>query len=252
LAEIGDRERDDWLERLGVAIAASTAPEATDDPRGMPPTPLPSWPWAISSLGLCLALLVVAPGTVETGDEGQRPKTAAPQVHGWRSSAINVRVWPEDLPFSGYRGVASSQPTPAAILDRPIHPLPPVIETRPAPTEQNTADAAPMPVLATRPPNFPLIDPETSTGTFVPTQATWVARIAIGTPPRMTAEPQPPQQLIVAPPPPDDDDPPARPRKALSIRGKRERRVAAPKSATETPFEHGPVWVEKVFGPPRS
>ena len=109
-----------------------------------------------------------------------------------------------------------------------------------------------MPVLATQPPNIPAINPETFTGTFVPTQATWAAGIVIGTLPLLTTEPQSAKRQIAAPPPPVDDEPPARPRKAAAIPAKRDRKIATPKAAAEIPFEQGPVWREKVFGPPRS
>lgn len=256
MADNAEREQEEWLERLGLAIAASPEPPALGEAPSAEPSArmdratLPSWPWAISSLGLCLALLVVEPNKTEKADELPQLKATTPQVHGWRGTASPSANWPDGVPLNGYHGIEPTRPQPAPQAAPVIAPIPPVAEIIPAPLTQlppvNVAAFAPVAVPATT------ATAEAIAPAFTPATPEWLARMPLGAPPPTSNVPQQkaPERQIA--PPPSTEDIPARPKKAASRPQPRERKPASPNAATNGLFSPGPVWVEKVFGPPRS
>ncbi|MEQ1611991.1 MAG: hypothetical protein ABL904_04505 [Hyphomicrobiaceae bacterium] len=252
MADNAEREQEEWLERLGVAIAASPEPPALGEAPSAEPSAradratLPSWPWAISSLGLCLALLVVEPNKSEKSDELPQPKATTPQVHGWRGTASPSANWPDGVPLNGYHGIEQTRPQPAPQAAPVIAPSPPVAEIIPAPLTQlppvNVAAFAPVPVPAT-----------TATAEAIaPASPQFPTLMPLGTPLPTSNVPQQKAPENQISPPLSIGDVSARPRKAASRPQPRERKPATPAATTDDLFSPGPIWVEKVFGPPRS
>lgn len=260
LADNEDRKRDEWQNRLSQVLSDLSDSRAVADNRAdrhpLPPSKLPSWPWTVSSLGLCLALLIVEPTVVENAEVQPVRKPATPQVQGWRRTAALSSTWPDHVPHIGYRGVAVAVAPPAVPIEihvPPLASLPPVRIALLPPVPLTFAIEGPLPVLATAPPPFPAVAAEPPAGVFVPTQATWIARMPIGGLPHMTTEhPAAPPRRIQATPPAEPEEPKARPRKAATAPVQRERRPVPAKAAPEVPATSGPSLHEKIFGQQRN